>query len=74
MLEECFTYQSAQKELLYKHKEFAIACYVTMVTLMPNSGVGVSKKKIFRTIANGLLAVDISGSPVVGARWKVAKK
>ena len=39
-----------------------------------NSGVGVSKKKICEKMANCLLAVNISGSPAVGARWKAAKK
>ena len=36
-----------------------------MVTVMSNSGVGVSKKKL----ANSLLEVNISGSPVVAERW-----
>ena len=44
-----------------------------METVMSKSGVRVSKK-IFEKIANGLLAVNISGSPAVGARWKAAKK
>ena len=45
-----------------------------MVTVTSNSGVGVSKKKCFEKMANGLLAVNISGSPAVGARWKAEKK
>ena len=47
--------------------------YVTMVTATSNSGVGVAKK-FFKKMANGLLAVNISGSAVVIARWKAAKK
>ena len=31
-------------------------------------------KNFFKTMANGLLAVNISGSPAVGTRWKAAKK
>ena len=31
-------------------------------------------KKIFERMANSLLAVNISGSPAVAARWKAAKK
>ena len=44
-----------------------------MVTMMSNSGAKVSKK-FFETMANGLFVVDISGSPVVGARWKTQQK
>ena len=43
-----------------------------MVTVMSSSGVGISKT-FFETMANGLLAVNISGSPAVGARWKAAE-
>ena len=44
MLEECFTHQSVEKELLYKHTNtFAICVQVTMVTVTSNSGVGVKK-------------------------------
>ena len=41
ILEERFTYQNVKKELLYKHAKNC--CYSTMVTVMSNSGVGVSK-------------------------------
>ena len=44
-----------------------------MVTVTSNLGVGVNKK-FLEKMANGLLAVNISGSPVVGARWKATKK
>ena len=44
-----------------------------MVTVTSNSGVGVSKN-FFEKMVNGLLAVNISGSPAVVTRWKAAKK
>ena len=44
-----------------------------MVTVTSNLGVGVSKK-FFETMANSLLAVNISGSPAVGAICKAVKK
>ena len=37
-----------------------------MVTVMSNSGVGVSKKTFFEKMADSFLAVNISGSPAVG--------
>ena len=44
-----------------------------MVTVTSNPRVRVSKK-FFEKMVNGLLAVIISGSPVVGVRWKAVKK
>ena len=47
MLEERFTYENVEKELLYKHTQ---NCYystqVTMVTVTSNLGVGVRKKML----------------------------
>ena len=45
-----------------------------MVTVTSNLGVEISKKKCFEKMANDLLAVNISGSTAVGARWKAEKK
>ena len=63
MLEECFTYQNVEKELLCKRtKKYCYSMLITMVTMTSNSGVEVCSKKCFEKIANGLLAVNISGS------------
>ena len=45
-----------------------------MVTTTSNLGSRSQQKKCFEKMANGLLAVNISGSPAVGARWKAEKK
>ena len=75
MLEEYFTYQNVEKELLYKHtKNCCYSTHVNMVTMTSNSGVKVSTKKCFEKMANDLLTLNISGSPAVGARWKAEKK
>ena len=47
MLEERFTYQIVEKELLYKYtKNCCYSMHVTMATVMSNSGVEVSKKML----------------------------
>ena len=71
MLEECFTYQNAQKEthkiLLLSHVGNYGNCDVKL-------GSQSQQKKFFEKMANGLFALNISGSLAVGARWKAAKK
>ena len=75
MLEERFTYQNVEKELLCKRtKNYCYSMLVTMVTVTSNSGVEVCTKKCFEKMANGLLAANISGFPAVGERWKAEKK
>ena len=49
MLEERFTYQNVEKELLYKHtNNCCYSMHVTMITVTSNSGVEVSKKNASR--------------------------
>ena len=49
MLEERFTYENVEIELLYKHtKNCCYSTQATMVTVASNSGVAVSKKKMLR--------------------------
>ena len=59
MLDERFTYQNVEKELLYKYaNNCCYSSWVTMVTMTSNSGVGVSKKNSSRKWRTVYLALQ----------------